>query len=175
VLLIAGGTSAAGERAARSHTGALVSPSDAVDAACRTAGVLRVATPRELVDVAQLLVGGSRPRGRRLAIVSDGDPVFQPAKIARAGLAAAVEDRVLIYVHKEDHFEEIARLLPADRYVLVDDKASILARVKARLGPRAFTLHVAQGKYAALPAARPPDLTVHAIGDLLALRADTFA
>jgi acyl-CoA synthetase (NDP forming) len=72
VLLIAGGASPAGERAARSHTGALVSPSVAVDAACRAAGILRVATPKELVEAAQLLLAGARPRGKRLAIVSDG-------------------------------------------------------------------------------------------------------
>lgn len=72
VLLIAGGSSEAGVRAAQSHTGALVSDSVAVDAACRAAGILRVATPRELVALAQLLLGASRPRGKRIAIVSDG-------------------------------------------------------------------------------------------------------
>jgi acetate---CoA ligase (ADP-forming) len=35
VVLLAGGVSAAGVRAARSHTGAMVSESAAVDAACR--------------------------------------------------------------------------------------------------------------------------------------------
>src|SRR5262249_32275367 len=72
VLLIAGGASAGGERAARSHTGALVSGSAAVDAACRAAGIVRVATPKELVDVAQLLLAGTRARGRRVAVVTDG-------------------------------------------------------------------------------------------------------
>jgi acyl-CoA synthetase (NDP forming) len=72
VLLIPGGTSPVGERAAFSHTGALVSPSVAVDAACRSAGILRVATPKELVEAAQFLLAGRPPRGRRLAIVSDG-------------------------------------------------------------------------------------------------------
>jgi len=72
VLLLAGGMSAAGVRAARSHTGALVSDSVAVDAACRAGGIVRVASPRELVDLAQLLLAPNRPRGRRLAIVSDG-------------------------------------------------------------------------------------------------------
>jgi acyl-CoA synthetase (NDP forming) len=72
VLLIAGGTTPVGERAAYSHTGALVSPSVAVDAACRAAGVLRIATPKELVEAAQFLLAGNPPRGKRLAIVSDG-------------------------------------------------------------------------------------------------------
>jgi acetate---CoA ligase (ADP-forming) len=72
VLLLAGGASAAGVRAAQSHTGALVSDSAAVDAAARAAGILRVSTPREFVDLAQLLLGESTPQGRRVAIVSDG-------------------------------------------------------------------------------------------------------
>ncbi|HTR34054.1 MAG TPA: acetate--CoA ligase family protein [Gaiellaceae bacterium] len=72
VLLLAGGTSAPGVRAARSHTGALVSESAAIDAACRAAGIFRVSSPRELADLAQLLVATSRPQGRRVAIVTDG-------------------------------------------------------------------------------------------------------
>ncbi len=72
VVLLAAGHSDAGKRAALSHTGALVSDVAAVDAACRAAGIVRVATPRELVDAAQLLLAPHRPRGKRLAIVGDG-------------------------------------------------------------------------------------------------------
>ena len=50
VLLAAGGGSEAGARAAASHTGALASDTAAVDAACRAARILRVATPKELFD-----------------------------------------------------------------------------------------------------------------------------
>lgn len=71
VLLTAGG-SPAGARAARSHTGALVSEEVAVDAACRAAGILRARTPAELVDLTQALLAPHRPRGRRVAIVGDG-------------------------------------------------------------------------------------------------------
>jgi acyl-CoA synthetase (NDP forming) len=66
------GESEAGVRAARSHTGALVSDTLAVDAACRAAGIVRAATPRELADLAQALADGVRPRGRRIAVVGDG-------------------------------------------------------------------------------------------------------
>ena len=72
VVLLAAGHSDAGRRAALSHTGALVSDAAAVDAACRAAGIVRVSTPRELVDAAQLLLAPRRPRGRRLAVVGDG-------------------------------------------------------------------------------------------------------
>ncbi len=72
VVLLAAGSSEAGQRAALSHTGALVSGSAAVDAACRAAGIVRVGTPRELVDAAQLLLAPHLPRGRRIAVVGDG-------------------------------------------------------------------------------------------------------
>ena len=72
VVLLAAGHSEAGKRAALSHTGALVSDAAAVDAGCRAAGIVRVSTPRELVDAAQLLLAPRRPRGRRLGIVGDG-------------------------------------------------------------------------------------------------------
>ena len=72
VVLLSAGASAAGARAAHSHTGAIVSASVAVDAACRASGMLRVATPRELVELAEGLVMPHPPRGRRLGVVGDG-------------------------------------------------------------------------------------------------------
>ncbi len=72
VVLLTVGRTAAGSRAARSHTGALTSGRDAVEAACRAAGAHLVDTPRELVDVAQALLAPHRPRGRRIAVVGDG-------------------------------------------------------------------------------------------------------
>jgi len=72
VLLLTPGGSEASTRAALSHTGALVSDSTAVEAACRAAGIQRVATPRELVDLAQASLARNRPRGRRIAVVGDG-------------------------------------------------------------------------------------------------------
>ena len=72
VVLLAPGGSEAGARAAASHTGAMVSDSAAIDAACRAAGIVRVATPKELADTAVACLGANLPRGRRLAIVGDG-------------------------------------------------------------------------------------------------------
>ena len=67
-------------------------------------------------------------------ILSDGDVVFQPRKIERAGLFDAVEKRVLIYVHKEHELDDVERRFPADHYVLVDDKIRILTAVKKAWG-----------------------------------------
>jgi acyl-CoA synthetase (NDP forming) len=92
VVLIAGGTNEAGARAARSHTGALVSDLAAVDAACRAAGIVRVATPQQLIDAAKALLRGRRARGRRLAVFGDGGGhgVVAADVAAQAGLALPV-------------------------------------------------------------------------------------
>lgn len=70
-LLLTVGASVAGARLARSHTGSLTAPTDVVDAACRRAGVIRVATPGELIDVARTCLTAPAPRGRRVAVVGD--------------------------------------------------------------------------------------------------------
>ncbi len=72
VVLLTVGRTEAGSRAARSHTGALTSGRDAVEAACNAAGIHLVETPRGLVDVAQALLAPHRPRGPRIAVVGDG-------------------------------------------------------------------------------------------------------
>jgi phosphoserine phosphatase len=106
--------------------------------------------------------------GMTPVILSDGDPVFQPRKIARAGLAAAVRGNVLIYVHKEQQLAELTRWFPGPRPVFVDDKARILGHVDRQL-PDAVTIHVRQGRYAAEPVDPgdpPPDLEIARIADL---------
>jgi acetate---CoA ligase (ADP-forming) len=72
VVLLTVGESAAGARAARSHTGSLAGNLEVVDAACRVAGALRVVSPERAIDLVQILLGPARPGGRRLAIVTDG-------------------------------------------------------------------------------------------------------
>jgi FMN phosphatase YigB (HAD superfamily) len=108
-----------------------------------------------------------------VVILSDGDVVFQPLKVERSGLWSAVEGRVLIYVHKEQELDHVARSYPARRYVLVDDKRRILAAVKQVWGERLTTVWPRQGHYAHDPAQsdRYPaaDLTVEWIGALLEL------
>src|SRR5262245_65479380 len=63
-------------------------------------------------------------------ILSDGDAVFQPRKVERSGLWQAFNNRVLIYVHKEQELDDVERLYPSDHYVLIDDKLRILDPVK---------------------------------------------
>lgn len=72
VVLLTVGRTDAGRRAARSHTGALTSGREAVEAACRAGGIHLVDTPRALVDAAQALLAPHRPRGPRIAVIGDG-------------------------------------------------------------------------------------------------------
>jgi FMN phosphatase YigB (HAD superfamily) len=105
------------------------------------------------------------------AILSDGDVVFQPRKVRRAGLYDLVDGRVMIYIHKERELGDVAQRFPADHYVFVDDKVRILAAVKAAWGSRVTTVWPRQGHYAldvADVAQYPkPDLTIERIGDLV--------
>jgi FMN phosphatase YigB (HAD superfamily) len=111
-------------------------------------------------------------------ILSDGDVVFQPRKIERSGLRAAVAGRVLVYIHKELMLDVVAHHFPARRYVVVDDKERILAAMKAVWGDRLVTVFPRQGHYAHDPANAgrypPADCTIERIGDLLAVDLDAL-
>ncbi|HEX6101900.1 MAG TPA: bifunctional acetate--CoA ligase family protein/GNAT family N-acetyltransferase, partial [Alphaproteobacteria bacterium] len=72
VIAIKAGRFAEGARAAASHTGALAGADEVYDAAFRRAGMLRVASIEELFDAAQTLSTGVRPKGDRLAILTNG-------------------------------------------------------------------------------------------------------
>ena len=101
-------------------------------------------------------------------ILSDGDAVFQPRKIERAGLAAAVRGNVLVFVHKERQLAEATRRFPGPRPVFVDDKARILGHIERQL-PDAVTVHVRQGSYATEapdPGDPQPDVEIARIDDL---------
>ena len=116
------------------------------------------------------LIAALRARGP-VAIVSDGDVVYQPYKIERSGLWEAARGNVLVYVHKETMLDDIERRYPARRYVMVEDKIFILAAMKAIWRERLTTVFVRQGHYAhdaeLLAASPPADITVDSIGDLI--------
>lgn len=115
-------------------------------------------------------------RRGRVVILSDGDVVFQPRKVERSGLWAAVDGEVLIYIHKEQMLDDVEQRYPAERYVVVDDKVRILAAIKASWGDRVTTVFVRQGHYAHDPAQlaayAAPDMTIERIGDLQSPDAD---
>ena len=73
ILAVKSGRSSAGARATSSHTGALLGASDVtVDARFKQAGVIRTDTLGEFFDVATLLANQPRPKGNRVAILTNG-------------------------------------------------------------------------------------------------------
>jgi FMN phosphatase YigB (HAD superfamily) len=111
-------------------------------------------------------------------ILSDGDAVFQPRKVERSGLWHAFDNRVLIYVHKEQELDDVERFYPADHYVLIDDKLRILAAVKKIWGERVTTVFPKQGHYAHDPKILsefpPADIELANIGDVITCNLSAF-
>lgn len=114
----------------------------------------------------------------RSVILSDGDVIFQPRKIERSGLYKAVDERALVYIHKEQQLDDVEARYPARHYVMVDDKLRLLHAVKKVWGSHLTTVFPRQGHYAHDPkqlADYPPaDVTVERIGDLLEYDLETL-
>lgn len=120
--------------------------------------------PDSLPMIAQL-----RRHGHQVAILSDGDPVFQTRKIWRAGLLAAVDGAVMVFADKTKQLLEATAFYPAARYVVVDDKAAVLRHVRQTLGPAVTTVHLAHGHYARAVSddeAAAIDIRLRRIGEL---------
>ncbi len=110
-------------------------------------------------------------RWGKVAILSDGDAVFQPRKVERSGLWKAVGGNVLIFIHKEQELDCVENLYPARHYVMVDDKLRLLEAIKdiwkdrvttclcSRVTMRRDKKSVAQY--------RPADISIRRIADLL--------
>ena len=72
IILLKGGQSQAGNRAAASHTGAMTSDSRVFDAVCRQAGIVKVEQPMDLLDLTAAFSSLPLPRGNRVAIMTLG-------------------------------------------------------------------------------------------------------
>jgi acyl-CoA synthetase (NDP forming) len=71
IVAVKTGRTPRGQAAARSHTGALANEDRVVDAFFERHGIWRARDVHELVNAAELYLKGWRPRGRRLAVVSN--------------------------------------------------------------------------------------------------------
>ena len=72
VVLLKGGQSSAGNKAASSHTGALTTDTKIFDAVCRQAGIVKVEQPMDLLDLAAAFSSLPLPKGNRAAIMTLG-------------------------------------------------------------------------------------------------------
>ena len=72
VVLLKGGQTGSGKKAAASHTGALMSDTRVFNAMCRQAGIIKVDQPMELLDLAAAFSSLPLPKGPRTAIMTLG-------------------------------------------------------------------------------------------------------
>ena len=92
VVIMKAGRSAAGAKAAFSHTGALAGADAVYDAAFRRAGMLRVGELRELFEAAETLGAGLKVAGDRLAILTNGGGAGVLAADALDGLGGRLAE-----------------------------------------------------------------------------------
>ncbi|MCC7156448.1 MAG: bifunctional acetate--CoA ligase family protein/GNAT family N-acetyltransferase [Bryobacterales bacterium] len=71
IIIIKAGRTAAGSKAAASHTGSLTGSDDVLDAAFRRSGILRVNNIADLFYMAEVLAKQPRPKGPRLTILTN--------------------------------------------------------------------------------------------------------
>jgi acyl-CoA synthetase (NDP forming) len=106
VVLVKGGTTRGGERAAASHTGSLATDDRVFGGMCRQAGVTRAATVEEAFEAAATFATQPLPRGPRVAVLTTagGWGVVTADAIVRTGslelaplpgdLCAAIDERL---------------------------------------------------------------------------------
>ncbi|MDX2150424.1 MAG: bifunctional acetate--CoA ligase family protein/GNAT family N-acetyltransferase, partial [Bryobacteraceae bacterium] len=86
IIVIKAGRTAAGGKAAASHTGSLTGSDDVLDAAFRRSGVVRVNNISDLFYTAEVLAKQPRPKGPRLTVVTNAGG---PAVLATDALIGA--------------------------------------------------------------------------------------
>ncbi len=91
IVVVKSGTTAAGARAASSHTGALAGMEIAVDALLRQCGVLRVSTIEEMMDLVLGFTKCPLPRGDRVCILTNagGPGIMAADAVENQGLKIA--------------------------------------------------------------------------------------
>ena len=107
IVAMMGGRSADGRRAASSHTGALANEQRVVDAFLARAGIWRARTLSGMVDTAALYLQDWRPRGRRLAIVSNS------GAICVLGADAAADNDLELATFAPETTTRLEEVLPA--------------------------------------------------------------
>jgi len=107
IIVLKVGRSQEGAQAAKSHTGSLAGNDAVFDAAFKRAGVIRVRTVEELFNCAQALAMQPRPKGNRLAIVTNAGG---PGVIATDHL---VDKGGRLAVLNEETIEKLNEVLPA--------------------------------------------------------------
>jgi acyl-CoA synthetase (NDP forming) len=91
VVVLRAGVTEYGSKAAASHTGAMAGSAAVWEAAARQAGVVTCTSPQDVVDLGTCLAYLPLPKGRRIAIITQGGGagVIASDEVARQGLKLA--------------------------------------------------------------------------------------
>ena len=103
VILLKGGSTQAGKRAAASHTGAMSGEDAIFKGACRQAGILNVSVPSDLLSLSAGFSSLPLPRGNRVGIVTLGGGwgVVTADECTREGLVIPeIPDRIVAKIGK---------------------------------------------------------------------------
>jgi acetyl coenzyme A synthetase (ADP forming)-like protein len=186
IIAVKSGRTAAGQRAASSHTGALLAASDVtVDALFAHAGVLRAETVGEMFDVAGLLARQPLPRGNRVAVLTNAggpgilcadacdaaglriEPLSGPTQARLAAVlppeASTTNPVDMIASATAEHYEQSLRILLED-----EDVDAVITLFVRPLAARAA--QVARSITAAADGADRPVLAVWLGADIPAMK-----
>jgi len=104
VIVIKAGRTAAAAKAAASHTGTLTGSDEVLDAAFRRSGVLRVNSIADIFFMSDVLAKQPRPRGKRLAILTNAGG---PGVLATDALVAGGGELAELSAETMKAFDEI--------------------------------------------------------------------
>ena len=107
IIVIKAGRTEAAAKAAASHTGSLTGSDEVLDAAFRRVGVLRVNSISEVFDMAEVLSKEPRPKGPRLAILTNAGG---PGVLATDAL---IEDKGELAPISAETVAALSAILPA--------------------------------------------------------------
>ncbi|MEA5075858.1 MAG: acetate--CoA ligase family protein [Coriobacteriia bacterium] len=134
LVVLRGGLTEMGGRAAASHTGAMAGAAEVFMAAARQAGCLVRTGPDESLDVAMCLTALPLPKGRRVAVMTLGGGwgVLAADEVARAGLELAPLTPAVL--------AELDALLPG--YWSRNNPIDLVAAIGSDLAQRTLTVLV---------------------------------
>lgn len=132
VVVLRAGLTEFGSRAAASHTGAMAGSAAVWEAAARQAGIVTCTTSQEVIDLGSCLAYLPLPRGRRVAIVTQGGGagVMAADELARHGLDLAELP--------EDLYAALDEILPS--FWSKRNPLDLVASAGGDVGPRVLKL-----------------------------------
>ncbi len=104
VIVLKGGMTEEGGKAAGSHTGSLAGTAQVYEAVFRQTGLVQAETIQDLFDYARTFLNEPAPRGKRVQIITDGGGygVVASDAVAKNGLALAkMDEKNLVAVRKQ--------------------------------------------------------------------------